>query len=396
MPMPVTSHALTRHWWLSALALAIMFAAPVMPSSAQDDVPPTAVLSDAQWGEVDASVERGLAWLASQQQRDGSFPTLPTGQPGVTSLCVMAFLAHGHVPGTEPYGPNVERALDYILNCQKENGLITFVGPRGPQISRQIAHDVGSPATYNHAISSLTISELYGMSHTQASDRMEAAITKSLAATLEMQNWPKQHASDKGGWRYINKFDEWDSDLSVTGWYLMFLRSARNAGFDVPAQAIDEAVKYIRDCFDQQRGTFMYINDTHESRSRGMAGAGILALAHAGFHHSVEAEKTGQFLLRQDFTQYNQIESFGQTDWQHDRYHYAVFNCCQGMYQLGGRYWSEFFPPVARTLVANQQRDGSWPADIHIADGKFGNCYTSALVIISLGAPNQLLPIFQR
>jgi hypothetical protein len=176
----------------------------------------------------------------------------------------------------------------------------------------------------------------------------------------------------------------------------MFLRSARNAGFDVPSQSIDDAVNYIRDCYDQDRGTFQYINDTHESRSRGMAGAGILALAHAGFHNSIEAEKTGEFLLRQRFTQYNNIEAFGQSAWQHDRYHYAVFNCCQGMYQLGGRYWREFFPPVVSTLVANQQRDGSWAADAHVSDGKFGNAYTTALVVISLGAPNQLMPIFQR
>lgn len=372
-----------------------MVACPISLVRSQD-APSPAVLPDAQWDQVDASVDRALAWLAGTQQRDGSFPTLATGQPGVTSLCVMAFLAHGHVPGTEPYGANVEHALDYILGCQKENGLITFVGPRGPQISRQVNHDIGSPASYNHAISALTISELYGMSNIQASDRMEAAITKALAATLEMQKWPKQHASDKGGWRYINKFDEWDSDLSVTGWYLMFLRSARNAGFEVPEQAIDDAVEYIRACFDQQRSTFQYINNTHESRSRGVAGAGILALAHAGFHNSVEAKKTGDFLLRQSFAEYNGIEAFGQTSWQHDRYHYAVFNCCQGMYQLGGRYWEEFFPPVVRTLLANQQRNGSWPEDAHMADQKFGNAYTTALVVISLGTSNQLLPIFQR
>ena len=82
----------------------------------QDDSP-TSVLTDDQWDEVDESVERALDWLASQQNRDGSFPTLPTGQPGVTSLCVLAFLAHGHVPGSEPYGSTIERALEYILSC---------------------------------------------------------------------------------------------------------------------------------------------------------------------------------------------------------------------------------------------------------------------------------------
>jgi hypothetical protein len=66
------------------------------------------------------------------------------------------------------------------------------------------------------------------------------------------------------------------------------------------------------------------------------------------------------------------------------------------MYQLGGRYWEVFFPRVVNTLLTNQQADGSWPADNHWHDSTFGNAYTTSLVVISLGAPNQLLPIFQR
>jgi hypothetical protein len=49
-----------------------------------------------------------------------------------------------------------------------------------------------------------------------------------------------------------------------------------------------------------------------------------------------------------------------------------------------------------RTLLANQQADGSWPAESHFNDAQFGNAYTTALVVLSLGAPNQFLPIFQR
>jgi hypothetical protein len=125
-----------------------------------------------------------------------------------------------------------------------------------------------------------------------------------------------------------------------------------------------------------------------------MAGAGILALAHAGFHGSQEAQGSAEWLLRNNFIPYNTIRQFGGN--RHDRYHYALFASCQAMYQLGGRYWQEFFPPTVATLLANQRPDGSWPADIHWHDGQFGNAYTTALVVMALGAPNQLLPIFQR
>ena len=330
-----------------------------------------------------------------EQQSDGSFPTLDSGQPGVTALCVMAFIAHGHLPGEGVYGKRLERATDFVLSCQKENGLVTLIGPEGPVITRQISHDLGVSAAYNHAIGSLMLSELYGMSGAERAGRIEKVILRSIPASLEMQRWPKDRVEDEGGWRYIDDFDEHDSDLSITGWNLMFLRSARNAGFDVPKPAIDAAVAYVRRSFSPRYGAFGYTADDGDERSRGMAGAGILALAHAGYHNSAEARRSAQWLQRYDFDSYNQIVPFTQS-WSHDRYHYGLFNCCQGMYQLGGRQWEEFFPRVVRTVLANQQPDGSWPAESHFHDAQFGNAYTTALVVLSLGAPNQLLPIFQR
>jgi hypothetical protein len=65
---------------------------------------PADVLTDAEWQRVDASVDRALVFLASQQQPDGSFPTMSHAQPAVTSLCVLAFMAHGHNPGEGDYG----------------------------------------------------------------------------------------------------------------------------------------------------------------------------------------------------------------------------------------------------------------------------------------------------
>jgi hypothetical protein len=126
-----------------------------------------------------------------------------------------------------------------------------------------------------------------------------------------------------------------------------------------------------------------------------MAGAGILALAHAGYHNAPEATRSGDWILQHNFLDYNQIEPFLQ-DWKNDRYHYGLFNCCQAMYQLGGQYWQQFYPDTVKTLLANQGPDGSWPTENHHHDARFGNAYTTALVLLTLGAPNQLLPIYQR
>jgi hypothetical protein len=308
-------------------------------------------------------------------------------------------MSHGHVPGEGRYGERLARATDFVARCQKENGLITLVGPDGPQISRDVPHIIGVTTAYNHGIGSLVMSEAYGMSDVGRSEKHRQVILRALTTTLEMQRWPKDLPKDRGGWRYVDQYNKHDSDLSITGWNLMFLRSARNAGFEVPKQPIDDAVAYVRRCFAREYGVFEYVAgaENEDDRSRAMAGAGILALAHAGFHGAPEARQSGDFILRHNFDQYNAILPFGRNPQSsHDRYHYSLFNCCQGMYQLGGSYWQQFFPRTVNTLLANQQSDGSWPVDGHAFDAQFGNAYTTALVVMTLGAPNQLLPIFQR
>lgn len=64
-------------------------------------------------------------------------------------------------------------------------------------------------------------------------------IEKAIAVTLEMQQWKGKSKRNAGGWRYVTRHGAGDSDLSVTGWQLMFLRSARDAGFDVPKECIN-------------------------------------------------------------------------------------------------------------------------------------------------------------
>ena len=353
-------------------------------------------LTATEWQQIDRSTERALQWLAGQQQRDGSFPTRMDGQPGVTSLCVMAFVAQGHLPGEGPYGAQLEKAMDYIIKCQKPSGLIAFVYPAGRAISRNVTHEIGSTTAYNHALSSLLLSEVFSMGGGDL-EKNQQVIEQAIQVTLEMQKWSKRRREDLGGWRYVNRFnDQYDSDLSVTGWQLMFLRSAKNAGFEVPKQPIDEAVQYVRRCFQPQFKTFLIMAGPEDRRSRGMAGAGILAMAHAGLHDSKEAREAGDWLIREGFANYNESRNYRGRGWTDDRYHYGVFCASQAMYQLGDKYWQEFFPPTARVILANQNQPGNWNGDSHSYDGKYGNAYTTALMTLTLGASNQLLPIFQR
>src|SRR5262245_46977185 len=65
-------------------------------------------LTAEQWHTLDATVDKALAFLATRQRADGSFEAPNQAQPGVTSLCVMAFLARGHVPHQGMYGAHID------------------------------------------------------------------------------------------------------------------------------------------------------------------------------------------------------------------------------------------------------------------------------------------------
>ncbi len=352
------------------------------------------VLNDEQLKRLDTSVERGLEWLATQQKADGSFKSIETGQPAVTALCVMAFLAQGKTTSDREYGPVISKAIDFICAQQKRNGLLSAISPNAVPIPRgSVAqHEQLTPAIYNHAIGSLALAEAYGQCTGEQSKRVAGVVEKALSATLEMQSWRK-HRRDKGGWRYLCKPHPEDSDLSVTGWMVMFLRSARNAGFDVPTESVDKAVAYMESCFQKQTGTFCYVSRYPKSVTRAMVGAGVLAMAHAGKHKSEMAKKASDYILKCDFTKFNH-EPQCQVTWLNDRYNYGVFLCTQAMYQQGGEYWQQFYPPVVEAIVGAQDADGSWPPEPR--DKEFGNCYTTSLCVLSLSVSDQLLPIFQR
>ena len=92
---------------------------------------------------------------------------------------------------------------------------------------------------YNHGITGVTLSELYGTTNEATDARIAEAIQSALRVTYDLQDARKRHPSDAGGWRYwAPDRDGPDSDLSITSWQLMFMRAAKNAGFDVARGAL--------------------------------------------------------------------------------------------------------------------------------------------------------------
>jgi hypothetical protein len=343
-------------------------------------------LSQQEWRRVDRAVERALDWLATQQNPDGSFPTREPGQPAITGLCVLAFLSAGHQPGVGAYGERLNRAIDFVLECQQPDGVFTYLVPQTRHVHQGASHT----ATYNHAIAGLMLTEVYGQVSQERSVKIEQAVRTALTVTGRWQEEPKDAPQDQGGWRYLYSIGTSGSDLSVTGWQLMFLRSARNAEFDVSEKVVVGAVRYIESLY-QPQGEFYYghISSNDRYASRGMMGVGALSLALAGQHQTEMARRVGDWLLERPF------DTYGATNHHYDRFHYSAYYCSNAMAQLGGDYWRRFFPTLASTLLEAQAPDGSWPAESG-EDGMYGPAYPTALSVLTLTPAYQLLPIYQR
>lgn len=168
-------------------------------------------LTQVELDKIDEALDEALKWLSTQQQPDGAFTSIPVGQPGVTGLCVLAYLSRGHQPDVGPYGKQLAQAIDFVLSCQHEDGLFCQAdyGHVGNYPMRHAA-------PYNHAVAGLMLGEVYGTTGGKEAGRIKLAIEQALDFTRKWQERRPRKPGDAGGWRYLRLFGSSDSDLSVT------------------------------------------------------------------------------------------------------------------------------------------------------------------------------------
>jgi hypothetical protein len=352
----------------------------------------SSALSTGDWTRVETSIDRGLEWLAGQQQGDGRFPSDDAAQPAVTSLAVMAFLSRGHLPDQGRHGTKLSRAIDFVLSTQRRHGEFSLL-PVEPPASHMLP---GQTSTYNHSIAGLMLGEVYGMTSGERSRKIEASINRALVYHREIQSRKKQVATDFGGWRYgFPDGPDASSDMSVTGWALMFLRSARNAEFNVPKLYFDEGLDFVERCFEtdtklHEQGVFRYRPPTPEGAppsqiSLANTASAMLTLILGGRQDKESVAVGVKWFMSREYPRH----------WQTNYYYLSTYYSSQAMAQVGGDAWNQIFPQITRSLLAEQAKDGSWPADV-TSERKFGSAYTTSLAILALTPPYQLLPIYQR
>ncbi|MBL8860509.1 MAG: terpene cyclase/mutase family protein [Planctomycetes bacterium] len=364
------------------LASALLLAAsPAQSAGPRGDDSHAVVVTPAQ----EAAVDRGLAWLARTQGADGgwtakigyklnngyNYTADDKGHLGVTALAGMAFLAGGHLPGRGQYGPNVERALDFVLSAVQDDGYITFGGSR----------------MYDHAFATLFLAEICGMTHRP---EVKKRLQKSVDFIVRSQN-------EQGGWRYEPYATE--SDMSIVVCQVIALRAARNIGIRVPRATVDRAARYVVDSAVTREsgyempgyteiGTFHYQRQVHSRSSFSLTAAGVTALHGLGIY-SDELIRKGLDYLAGNLSRFN--NQYGHRERGHYYFWYGHYYGVQAMYTAGSPYWEPYFEELRRDLLQLQNQDGSWPNQTGP-----GPAFGTAVAVLILEIPYRFLPIFQR
>ncbi|MGI9241315.1 MAG: hypothetical protein ACR2RV_10970 [Verrucomicrobiales bacterium] len=320
--------------------------------------------------EIEAAVDKGLACIAKRQMADGNFPGQYGSYPGVAGLVGMAFLSMGHMPGEGEYGEILNRCVDYVLASQAGSGVFAEGHGRGNM--------------YSHCLSTLFLSEISGSVDVARQEKIHVAVAKGLNIILRAQAIQKSRRY-QGGWRY--QPTSADSDLSVSGWALMALRSARLNGAPVPDKAIDSAIRYVIGMFNRNDRMFGY--SSNSSGTPSMTAVGILCLELTGKHGHPIIEPASRAILAQ----------VGKNH-QHHHSTYANYYMAQSMFQVGGEHWEEYAAWMYPHYLKSQNTDGSWGmGSVRAGDGDgapSGSVYDTAMTLLALSVPFRQLPIYQR
>ncbi len=312
------------------------------------------------------AIERGLRYLASVQNRDGSWRTNGAigGYPvAMTSLAGLALLAGGNTPTQGVYAPQVSSALTFVLRSARRDGLIARI-------------EEESQCMHGHGFAMLFLAQCYGM---EEDPRRQAEIRLVLRRAVDLT---ARSQSVAGGWLYTP--DASGDEGSVTVTQVQGLRACRNAGIAVPKRVIDRAMKYLEESTNDDGGIRYQVAAAGPSRPA-ITAAAVACYFNAGLYDTPRTRRALRFAERYlSPRRAAEQRYFG-------HYFYAQLYMAQVSYLAGGEHWRRYYPAMRDVLVARQDpSSGAWDGD------QVGTTYGTAVALIILQLPYKNLPIMQR
>jgi hypothetical protein len=317
--------------------------------------------------EVEQVVSEGLEWLAFQQTERGHWTAQQRYPTAMTALAGLAMLCEGSTTTQGKYAENLRRAVDFLTQRSRPNGLI--------------GDDDDDRYTYGHGFAMLFLSQVLGEEE-DAERRGELidVLTRAVVFTGQAQ-------TKAGGWGYVSAKDGSGFDEgSTTITQVQGLRGCRNAGIPVPKEVIDQAVKYIHGC-TLKDGAVQYSSKGGGGRPA-ITAAAIACLYNAGEYDDNYVPKMLKY-CRQRLDPASR-DSFG-------HWHYAHFYYSQVQYREGGTPWEEYSKAIeSRLLREKTEVTLAGTRGVYWNQGYIGDVYTTSLNLIMLQLNNAYLPIYQR
>ena len=316
----------------------------------------------------ECAVNAGLRWLVNNQEPDGRWAVQKweggreeEACVGVTGLGLLAFLGAGHTERAGKHKNTVRRAVLYLMSQQDARGMI---GKNG-------GHTHGGG--YNHSIAGLALAEAFGMGKVAATGR---AAQKAVDFSI------KHFQRDYSGWRYAPGRD--DCDTSVTGWFIMQLKSAYIAGLNVPGTGYHGATAWLDKVTEMPGNGSEYGGRAKYQPNRGytttMTAVAMVGRQFMGWKMIDPLLVGGANHLADNLPQWN-----GSEGWQFYYWYYGTL----AMFQMGGDWWKAWNVSMRDMLVDHQiadpnntRLDGSWDP---IRDGQQGGrAYSTAMCCMCL------------
>jgi len=356
----------------AAATLGCMFLIGACPSLQADELPPN-------YQDV---VNKGLAWLAKAQLRDGHWEASGGAYPvAMTGLSGVALLMEGSTLRDGKYSDNVRRATDWLMNVTQRNGLISPLNGMG----RGYMHD--------HGYALLFLALVFGDEEDNDRRRhLQDVLTRAVDFTGKAQ-------TPRGGWGYVSSSDNGGFDEgSVTVTQVQALRACRNAGIVVPKQIIDKGLKYLRDCTTANGGVTYTISGGGERPA--LTAAAIACSFNAGEYDSPVVKRWFKYCR-------SMLPQLGGGRMGHDEY--TQYYWAQCVYMLGDEGWARLFPDSGTRdqitwskyrketfdfLRSAQSSDGSWSGSG--SWGGIGPVYATAMGLTIMQLDKATLPLYQK
>jgi hypothetical protein len=348
---------------LKLAALVLLIALATQPTCAQD--------SAIRYGRgVPSAVrlinERGLTYLAETQQEDGAWRGRINNGSAITGICVMAFMASGADSDFGPYAENIRRALRrVILDQDPKTGHIT---------------GGGHGSMYHHGLALLALSEAYGVVNERLlwqGSEVPVEERRTLGQALELAvrcALTAQKKNSYSAWRYSPESQ--DADTTVSGTVLMGLLGARNAGIEIPNEAIEKALDFFK-LNTMRDGNVSY--QPAQGHGDGMCRASIATLVYAvGKRKDLPEYKAAAAFIKQRIDQdVNQYPFY-------TRYYMA-----QALFHSDIEAWKTWNHRIVEKLQKMQQVDGS-------ISSPYGQAYGTGMSLLALALNYRLLPVYER